>query len=310
MKLIFFGSSSFSIPILETLHKSKHTVQVVISTPPVKKGRGLKVLPSAVETWARERQISVLTPANLKAPEFLNQIAELGPDCLIVASYGKMLPRELLAVAKKLPFNIHPSLLPKYRGAAPIARQILDGEKETGVTIAKITSQLDAGEIIKQEKMIVEDNDNAEILEEKLASLGSRLILEVLNSVSEEKIKLIPQDESKASYAHKLDKNMGQINWTKSANEILQQIRGLNPWPSAYTFFQNKRIKILDAQQSKSPSKEFPGTIVSIDAKEGIRVQTGSGLIHIKLLKTDSGNTITAQEFQNGYHVKSGDRFS
>lgn len=311
MKLIFFGSSEFSIPVLSDLESSSHAIACVVTTPARKKGRGQKESPTVVHDWAESKLIKVLSPEKINKPEFVQELEAFKPDCLVVASYGKMIPDQILKLPKHYPLNIHPSLLPKYRGAAPIARQLLNGETESGITIARITSKLDAGEIILQQKVKIDDDDNGISLALRLARLGGELCLQTLEHIEKNEIVLTPQKDSESSYADKLTTQIGKIVWTKSAQEISRQVRALVPWPCAYTFFQKVRVKILDARESQvSADKKPAGSVVEINPNGSVIVQTGSGTIGLKTLHPESGKAMTAYQFALGRRLKIGDIFS
>jgi len=311
MNIIFFGSSDFSIPVLSSIERSAHQIVCVVTTPPRKKGRGQKKLPTVVQEWAQSKSIQVIAPEKINTPEFTKSIQDLAPDCLIVASYGKMIPDSVLKIPKHYPLNVHPSLLPKYRGAAPIARQILNGETKSGVTIARITSKLDAGEIIAQKAASIFPDDNGITLSIRLAKLGGELALEVLEKISKNKIQLTAQNDSDSTYADKLKVEMGRIQWNSSADQILRQIRGLIPWPGAFTYWQQLRIKILEASKSRESFEvREPGAILSLDSGGHILVQTEEGAISLKTVQPESGKAMTAHAFAVGRHLKVGDLFS
>ena len=313
MKLAFFGSSSFSIPVLKSLAASKHSVDLIVTTPPAKQGRGQKEKPSEVEVYCQLAGLSCLSPHDIKSEEFTESLRSLGIDAFAVASYGKMLPDTLLSIPKKIPLNVHPSLLPKYRGAAPIARQLWNGETESGVSIAKITSHLDAGEILAQRKMTIEMSDDAISLRDKLAELGGELLLEVLDQIEMNRHQLIPQNESLASYAAKLKKEMGRIDWNQNASKIHDQIRALVPWPAAYTFFNGKRIKLLKAAVEASVSvtvSHHTGTIIKIDPEGYMSVQAKQGVVKLLMIQPESGKEMNPHAFSIGSKLKPGDQFS
>ncbi len=310
MKLVFFGSSDFSISVLNVLTDSDHQVVCIVTTPPRKKGRGQKESPTVVQSWAENKSIPVLAPEKINTPEFVEKIKSLQPDCLVVASYGKMIPDAVLKIPAQQPLNVHPSLLPRYRGAAPIARQLLNGEAISGVTIARITSKLDAGEIIAQQQVKILPDDNGISLALRLAKLGGDLALKVLGEIAKNKIKLTPQDESNSSYAEKLRPEEGRIDWSQSADQINRQVQALVPWPCAYAFFNKIRIKVLEAGVGQKISEDLqPGSIVKIDPKGTLAIQTGSGILNLKTIHPESGKAMNAYQFALGRHLKAGDLF-
>ncbi len=311
MKVVFFGSSDFSIPVLQALIHARHDIVLVVTTPPKKKGRGQKISGTIVEDFASSNQIRSVAPNNLKSEDFSQTLKSAHCDCLVVASYGKILPSNILRIPSKLPLNVHPSLLPKYRGAAPIAYQLLNGENVGGVTIAVVTEQLDAGDILIQKKIPIEINDNAVSLSEKLADLGGDLTLRALEQIQKNHVQLTPQENSKATYASKLSKNMGRIDWTASAINIHNQIRAFVPWPSAYTHWQEKVVKILKSEllEVDSQTHEKAGTVLSADKKGFVSVQTGKGSLRLLSVQPESKKPMTAYEFSLGYQVRVGDSF-
>lgn len=315
MNVVFFGSSSFSVPVLSALEKSSHRVIGVVTVLPKRKGRGQKELPTVVQEWAKSKSIPVAAPEKINSPEFNQIIRAWKPDSLVVASYGKMIPDSVLSAAKHYPLNVHPSLLPRYRGAAPIARQLLHGETKSGVTIARITSKLDAGEIIAQREIEILMDDNGISLALRLAKLGGELAADVLDRISSGQVALIEQNEADATYAEKLTASMGRIDWTNDAAYIARQVRALLPWPAAFTFLGKLRIKILEAFETNQPEaarevKAAAGELIAIDPSGYLTVQAGRGAVRLKMLQPDSGKAMNAHAFALGRHLKPGERFS
>lgn len=311
MNIIFFGSSDFSIPVLSALERSSHKIVCVVTLPAQKKGRGQKESPTVVYQWAESKSIRLAAPHKINMPEFEQTIKALTPDCLVVASYGKMIPDSVLKVPKHYSLNVHPSLLPKYRGAAPIARQILNGETESGVTIARITKKLDGGEIMAQKTTPVLPDDNGITLAIRLAKMGGELALEVLEQILQGQVSLVPQHDSDSTYADKLTVEMGRINWHSPATQILRQIRGLVPWPGAFTYWQQLRIKILEASDGDQNSEtKKPGAVTLLDSSGSILIQTKTGTIRLKIVQPESGKAMNAYAFALGRHLKVGDQFS
>ncbi len=311
MKLVFFGSSDFSIPVLSALLNSSHQIELVVTTPPKKKGRGQKESKSIVHDWALSHSLACTAPADIKSLDFCGELKKLSPDCFVVASYGKILPNSILKIPIKFPINVHPSLLPKYRGAAPIARQLLNGETHSGVTLAAITEKLDAGEIMAQQEIDIQENDDALSLGKTLAELGGALALRVLDQIKQNKVELHPQNEKEATYAFKFTKEMGKINWNESAGRIHNQIRAFVPWPSAYTFWKKARIKILKSEKSEISGKnQPPATILEIHKDGFMRVQAKSSSVRIHCVQPESGKSMSAHAFAIGRKIKVGDQFA
>ena len=311
MKIVFFGSSEFSIPVLEAILSSKYAVSQVITTPDRKKGRGQKIASSIVKTFSEERRLPVLTPEKLSMLEVVEKIKRAAPDFLIIASYGKMVPKSIFSIPKIASLNVHPSLLPKYRGASPIQSAILNGDTETGVSIAEVTSELDSGDIFAQMKTKIGENENAFELSDRLSKMAGKLLLEVIHQFEAGKISRTSQDSSKSVYAGKINKEAGKIDWRESAIKIHNQIRAYYPWPGALTLFHGKRLKILKAQVVESSAKQekTPGTILKIDSGGGIQIQTQTGILELLRLQPEGRREMSASEFARGERIKEGDRF-
>ncbi|MCM8786566.1 MAG: methionyl-tRNA formyltransferase [Candidatus Omnitrophica bacterium] len=308
MRYIFFGSSEFSCIILERLCQQSISPSLIITQPPKKKGRGLKELPTEVGLFAKENNLTLLTPENLNNGELIEKIRKFEPHLFIVVDYGKKIPKNLLLIPKILPLGIHPSILPKYRGPAPINWAIINGEKYSGVTIFKITEKIDSGQIILQKAIEILDTDDAISLKNKLAFLAVDLLLETLNNIKTNNFKLTPQDQNLATFAPKLKKEDGKINWDNEAKCIFNLIRGLKGWPSAYTYFHQTMIKVLEAEVCEQKVLQPPATIVKID-KTGIYVSTKKGILKIKKLQPQNKKNMDAYAFVIGHKVKVGDKF-
>ncbi len=312
MKIVFFGSSEFSIPILKALLSSEHSVALVITTPDRKKGRGQKIAPSVVKTFAQEKNLSVLAPEKLSAPSVVETVRQLGPDFLVIASYGKMVPESIFSLPKIAPLNVHPSLLPKHRGASPIQASILEGDQKTGVSIADVTKELDAGDLFAQVETEIGENENAFELSERLAELGSKLVLKTISQFIQNKVSRIKQNPSKESYAKKLDRDSGRIDWKNTASLIHRQVRAYYPWPSAFTFFHGKRLKILKTCRVKTQTEQnkiVPSTIIKLEHNKSIHVQTQEGVLELLRVQSEGRKEMNAFEFALGQRIKIGESF-
>ncbi|MDD4183658.1 MAG: methionyl-tRNA formyltransferase [Candidatus Omnitrophica bacterium] len=308
MNIIYFGSSKFSLVILENLCLAQFSPKLVISQPDKPKGRGLKALPTEISLFAKKTNLPLVTPQSLKTDEIKEQISGLNPDLFIIADYGKILPKTLLGIPKMAAIGVHPSLLPLYRGPAPINWALLKGDKETGVTIFKMDEGLDTGDIIIQKNIVISDSDNSITLHEKLAYEGAKLLIESLAMFKKGPVKTTAQNEEFSSFASKLQKEDGRIKWEETATDIRNRIRALSGWPSAYTFYKRKMLKITDAEALQEKGENSPATIEAVK-KDGIYVSTGNGLLKIKLLKPEGKREMDAYSFVLGHGVKSGDRF-
>jgi methionyl-tRNA formyltransferase len=313
MHVIFMGTDRFAVPALEALINSEVELVCVITQPDRPKGRSLKLGFSPIKEVAIENNLTLHQPNRVREKEFIDQVLKpLKPDVIVVAAFGQILPKAILDLPPRGCINIHPSLLPKFRGAAPVQRAIMEGEKETGVTIIFMDEGEDTGDIILQEKMEIDSSDSAETLSRKLAHLSARLILNTLRLAQNGTIPRQPQDQSRTSYAPKLRKEDGLIDWKKSAFEIHNLIRGTIPWPGAYTTFgKAMQLKIWESQilESSHPSA-CPGTIVNILPDKGIIVATGDNDLAITTVQPASKSKMTARDFVNGYRIKAGDTFS
>jgi methionyl-tRNA formyltransferase len=310
MKVLFWGTPDFAVESLKALLSSKHQVVGVITQPDKPKGRGQKVQPTPVKEEALKHDLLVYQPEKIKNnPEVVDFIKNLNPDISVVVAYGKILPEEVINIPKYKTINVHASLLPKYRGAAPIHRAIMDGEEETGVCIMEIVKELDAGDIYRCKKVKIEPNDDIITLHDKLAKEGAKLLIEVLDDIEEGKVEKIPQDNTKATYAKPIEKEEAKINWEKPAKDIYNQIRALKVWPKAYSNFRNQHVKILDVEVVECPKAVKPGEVVKSNDKEGIIVATKEGCIFIKTLQFPNSKPISSQEAVRGYKIKEGEVF-
>ncbi len=308
MRIIYFGSSQFSKDLLEGILKEGLKPVFIVTTPDKPKGRGLKVLPNPVKEFALKSSLDIIDFSNLKSKECFNHLSALSPDLFLVVSYGKMIPQSLLSIPKIMPLAVHPSLLPKYRGAAPIQYVLLNGEKETGVTIFKITEEVDAGPMLFWKSIPIEENDDFFSLTAKLVTLSSECTFTAIENIKKGNLRLIFQDNASFSYASKLEKEQGRIDWTRSAKEIRDLIRAVKLWPGAYTFYKGKMVKILEAEVADEEVEGAPSVIVRLD-KEAISVAAGRHVLKIKSLKPQGKKEMSATAFICGYRPKIGEKF-
>jgi len=303
-RIIFFGSPEFAIPSLEALYE-KEEVIAVVTQPDKPKGRGLKPSPSPVKAWASSKGLKVLEPIKLKDPQFIQILKDLSPDLIVVCAYGKIIPKEILEIPKFGCWNIHASLLPKYRGASPINWAILEGEKETGITIMLMDEGLDTGPILLQKKIPISENDDANSLSQKLAQLGKETILSAIELHKKGELKIIPQPEEGISYAPILKKEDGFFTFEEPAEKIEKKIKAFLPWPSAFTYYKNKLLKVFSAKAVPLKHEEKPGTILDIN-KDGILVATSKDAILLKEVQLEGKKKISAYEFACGQRLKKG----
>ena len=308
MKFVYFGSSRFSQTTLEELCSRGYIPALIVSKPDKPKGRGLKLLPTEVSQFAEDKKIHLIKPISLKDNEIKDILVREKADFFIVADYGEIIPEDFLAIPKIFSLCVHPSLLPRYRGAAPIEKTLLNDEKKSGVTIFKINRKVDAGDIILQKTLTVNYEDDFFSLSQRLAKEGALLLIEAINKIKAKDYLLIPQDENLATLTSKLKKEDGRISWNKKARDIRNLIRATIGWPSAYTYYQGVMIKILGADTVDKEKTLAPGTIVDMN-KGGIYVAAGKGILKINKLKPQGKGEMDAWSFVCGHQVKTGEVF-
>ncbi len=311
MKITFFGSDDFAVKSLEALMGARHDVAACVTQPDMPRDRGLKVTASPVKIKALECHMPVLQPVGLKDKSFITQLRNYNSDVFVVVAYGKILPDEILKIPRICAVNVHGSLLPKYRGAAPVNWAIINGETETGISIIRINECMDAGDILAQVKVRIEKKDTAVTLREKMAETGADCLCQTIDSMRRHALQSIStaQNNKDATFAPKLTKDLGLIAWKKSAAEIHNLVRGLLPWPAAYTYYNGKLLKILETEViAADPSRKAPGVVADI-SKNGLIVSTGRGDILIKKVHLQSANPMDAGSFVAGHKIMAGYHF-
>lgn len=304
MRVVFMGTPDFAVPTLEALIE-KHEVVGVVTQPDKRKGRGKAMAFTPVKEKALEHNIPVYQPVKVREEEFIDTLRELAPEVIVVAAFGQILPESILNMPKYGCINVHASLLPKYRGAAPIQWSVIDGEKETGVTIMYMEKGLDTGDMIDRVVVPIDSKETGESLHDKLAAAGGPLLLEVLDKLEAGTAVRTPQNDAESCYAKMLTKDLGKIDWNKDAAAIERLIRGLNSWPSAYTAFHDKTLKIWDADVEEKSTDAQPGTVVEVTA-DAIYVQTGSGLLKINEVQIQGKKRMPVKAFLLGHKVEEG----
>jgi len=300
LRVIFAGTPDFAATALSALIKSEHQVIAVYSQPDRPAGRGRKLRASPVKEVALEHDIPVYQPENLKSAEAQDELRALNADVMVVAAYGLLLPQAVLDIPRFGCLNIHASLLPRWRGAAPIQRAIAAGDKESGITIMQMNAGLDTGDILQLSPCPITKQDSGGSLHDKLAEIGATAILETLENVANDTLNPVEQDDTLASYAHKLDKKEAQINWQDSAENIGRMIRAFNPWPVAYTQVDDKTLRLWQAEVLEKDSKEAAGTVISCD-KKGIDISCGEGTLRILKLQPSGSKAMDVAAFMNGH---------
>ena len=308
MRIVFFGSSHFAVPALQALIKSKHDIVCVVTQPDKQKGRHLHVLGTDVKSIAIAAGLKIFQPENIKSKESLNLLEKLDADLFVIVAYGQILSQSVLDIPKIMPVNLHASLLPRYRGAAPINWAIINGDKKTGLTIIYVTLKMDSGPVIMQKEIVIDDNDTSVSLEEKMRKLGAQLLTQALTNIDNRDYRLVDQDEDKVILAPKLKKEIGLIDWNTCAINIHNQIRGVLPWPGAFTSYNRKLLKIFQAEVvTVFPNHKMqPGEVARVD-KEAIIVACSRGFLKINELQLEAGKRMSAQNFIIGHKLAAGE---
>ena len=313
MRIVYFGTPQFAVPTLRRLLASSHTVVGVVTQPDRPRGRGQKVSHAPVKALALEHGVPVYQPSRLREPVVAETLRVWQPDLGVVAAYGRLIPDDLLALPRLGMINVHGSLLPKYRGAAPVHRAVIDGETATGVTIMRVVTELDAGDMLATVTHPIGPDDTSEAVEHALSELGAALLVEVVDRLTIGPVEGVPQDSRLATYAQKITRDDGLIDWALPAVAIHNRVRGLYPWPHAFTYLDSARLIILKTRvvEGVAPgSPAAPGTIVG-DSRDAIHVAAGPGTcLAIEQLQPEGRKPMTAREFLSGRALPSGSRLS
>ncbi len=312
MKIVYMGTPDFAVPPLRSLLSTEYEVAAVVTQPDKPKGRGKALMPTPVKEEAVKHGIPVYQPEKVRDPEFVEKLRELNPDLIVVAAFGQIIPESVLNMPRFGCINIHASLLPKYRGAAPIQYAVIDGEKESGVTIMKMGKGLDTGDMIARAVVPLAEDETGGSLFEKLSSAGAGLLVKTLPDIFAGTAVYEKQpEESPTPYAAMITKKMGLLDFSKSAEELERLVRGLNPWPSAYTFLNGKNLKIWKAaaDMTGEEEKNIPGTVVKAD-EEGICVACGAGKLILKEIQLEGKKRMDSESFLRGCKVEPGTRLT
>lgn len=314
MKVVFMGTPDFAVPSLEALIAEGHDVQAVVTQPDRPAGRGQKVKMSSVKTAALNHRLPVLQPIRVSEVDFIEKLRSINPDVIVVTAFGQKIPQEILSLPKYGCVNVHGSLLPKYRGASPINWAIIDGNTVTGITTMLMDAGWDTGDILLQAELPISSDDTAGTLHDKLAELGAKVLLDTLKGLEAGTVRPKPQDHSAATYVRMLKKEDAELDWDQPPKRVVDFVRGMQPWPVAYTFFGDRLVKIwkckvLDNQQIPDEESLVPGTVFGSD-DQCIFVAVRGGAVGILELQPENGRRMTGRDFLNGYHVSCGDRFS
>jgi len=316
MVIVFFGTPQFAVPTLQRLLDSTHTVAGVVTQPDRPRGRGHRVTDAPVKALAVERHIPVMQPERLKPPDVAEALRAWQPDLGVVAAYGRIIPEHLLAIPRLGMINVHASLLPRYRGAAPVHRAVIDGESETGITIMRIVKELDAGAMFARATRPIGPDETSDVVEAALAELGANLLARVVEQIAAGTAREEPQDPARATYAPRLTKEEGLIDWSQPSSGIHNRVRGLYPWPHAYTFVDGARLIVLRSRvdpadlegprdnEDKAPA--LPGTIVGV-TRDAIQVATGEGgQLAIVEVQPEGRRPMLVRDFLAGHPIRPG----
>lgn len=304
MNIVFMGTPEFAVPSLASLHEKGYNISLVVTQKDRPRGRGKKMLPTPVKAKALELGLEVYQPDSINSKEAIDKLEKLSPDCIIVVAFGQILKEGVLNIPKYGCVNIHASLLPKYRGAAPINWAIINGEEKTGVTIMEMNEGLDSGHMLCLREIPIEEDDDSETIHDKLSILGSQLIIEVLEGFENQDIVKTPQDDNLATYASKITKKTGKIDWNNSGERIKNLVRGLKPWPSAYMIYKGENVKLHKVRVIEKFSREDNGVIIKV-SDEGIYVNCKDSCVVIEELQFPGKRKLHVKEYLRGNRIDS-----
>jgi len=309
VRIVFFGTPAFAVPSLEALAANGHVIAGVVTQPDRPRGRGHRVQPSEVKSAALALGAEILQPTRLREAEFRDQMSRLDADLGVVAAYGRILPADVLAIPRLGMINVHASLLPRWRGAAPVHRSILAGDAETGVTIMRVVAQLDAGPMLARVSTSIDPMEKSPELELRLATLGAVLLVETVAAMAHGPVAAAIQDESMVTYAGKLEKNESPLSWDQPAGKIHDRIRGLQPWPQAASSMKGRRVLLRSSRPLTDELHDAaPGTVLRADA-DGIVVAAARGAVAVLELQLEGRPSVSSAAFLNGHPLKPGDHF-
>ena len=306
--LVFMGTPEFAVASLRGLLAVKAPILLVVTQPDRPKGRGKRIVAPPVKLLAEAEGIPVYQPQKVKSGEAIERIAALAPSCIVVVAYGQLLPAEILALSQLGAVNVHASLLPKYRGPAPIHWALIRGEEKTGITTMLLDVGMDTGDILMQSEVPIEPKDTAGTLHDRLAEEGAKLLVETLHLLKKGAVIPRAQDDSQASLAPVLVKEDGEIDWNEEAKKICCRIRGLDPWPGGFTLWQGKRLKLFGCEPLAKATQAKPGTVIAAN-EGGLQVASGKGVVLIKTLQLEGRRSLAVADFLRGYSLQEETRF-
>jgi methionyl-tRNA formyltransferase len=310
LRIVFFGTPAFAVPTLRELLASRHPVVGVVTQPDRARGRGQKVTFAPVKALALEHAVPIIQPDRLREPAVADALRAWAPDLGVVAAYGKLIPEALLTIPPLGMINVHGSLLPRLRGAAPVHRAVIDGDLQTGITIMRVVRNLDAGDMFAKVTRPIGPDETSDVVERDLAEMGAKLLVEIVEAIAAGNAVEEPQDYMFATYAPKITKEEGLVDWTLPAAFIHNRVRGLYPWPHAYTYLNGSRVILLKSRVVAEPAAALPGTVTQV-TRDAIVVATGhGGQIAIESLQAEGRRPMSAREFLAGHPLHAGARFS
>ena len=315
MRIIFMGTPDFAVPVLQSLINSRHEVVAVVTQPDRPKGRGKNMQFSPVKECALAHNIPVMQPVNVSVPEVIDELRAYEPELIVVVAFGQFVTKKIREMPKYGCINVHASLLPKYRGAGPIQWAVINGEKESGVTTMYMCREIDKGDMLLKDTVTLDPKETGDSLHDKLSMMGGPLLLKTIDQLEDGRAVRIPQCEEESTYAPKLEKTMGNIDWTMDADRIERLVRGLNSWPGTFTKIHGKTVKIWDCDVvcqealTESQAAAEPGTVI-ISEKDQLIVKAGNGALSLRMLQPEGKKNMTVDAYLRGYPIAQGELFT
>lgn len=315
MRIIFMGTPEFAVPVLESLINSRHEVVAVVTQPDRPKGRGKNMQFSPVKECALAHNIPVMQPVNVSVPEVINELRAYEPELIVVVAFGQFVTKKIREMPKYGCINVHASLLPKYRGAGPIQWAVINGEKESGVTTMYMCREIDKGDMLLKDTVTLDPKETGDSLHDKLSMMGGPLLLKTIDQLEDGSAVRIPQCEEESTYAPKLEKTMGNIDWTMDADRIERLVRGLNSWPGTFTKIHGKTVKIWDCDVvrqetlTENQAAATPGTVI-VSEKDQLIVKAGNGALSLRMLQPEGKKNMTVDAYLRGYPIAQGELFT
>ena len=315
MRIIFMGTPDFAVPVLQSLINSRHEVVAVVTQPDRPKGRGKNMQFSPVKECALAHNIPVMQPVNVSVPEVIDELRAYEPELIVVVAFGQFVTKKIREMPKYGCINVHASLLPKYRGAGPIQWAVINGEKESGVTTMYMCREIDKGDMLLKDTVTLDPKETGDSLHDKLSMMGGPLLLKTIDQLEDGSAVRIPQCEEESTYAPKLEKTMGNIDWTMDADRIERLVRGLNSWPGTFTKIHGKTVKIWDCdvvcqeKLTESQAEATPGTVI-VSEKDQLIVKAGNGALSLRMLQPEGKKNMTVDAYLRGYPIAQGELFT